>query len=146
MANALFQRLATVGLSITVVAMDYVALRVERRKDPYSGVACSMSSAPWNAPPVGPICGGVMERLAFRVMHLISAIRHARARRAALSREFDVARRMQELEESCVPSDLHPNPLAAGVVASWQLMVTAAGTVICGAVTSCTVITCVHVL
>ena len=37
-------------------------------------------------------------------------------------------------------------PVAADVLSSWQFTVTLAGQVIIGAVTSCTVIVCTHVL
>lgn len=53
-------------------------------------------------------------------MNLLDALHHVRARRRALARDFDVARQMARLEESCVPSYLHANPLAAGV-AWWRL-------------------------
>lgn len=42
-------------------------------------------------------------------------------RRRELRREFDIAQRFREIEESCVPSYCHPNPLAAGV-AWWRLL------------------------
>jgi 2-polyprenyl-3-methyl-5-hydroxy-6-metoxy-1,4-benzoquinol methylase len=45
-------------------------------------------------------------------------------RRAALRSHFDVARQFKELEESCIPSYLHKNSLAAWV--SWMRLVEAA--------------------
>ena len=45
-------------------------------------------------------------------------------RRAALKRQFDVAESFKALEESCIPSYLHPNP-AAAAVAWWRLAVAA---------------------
>jgi SAM-dependent methyltransferase len=48
----------------------------------------------------------------------LRALRHIAARRAALAREFDVGRHMERIEESCVPSYVHPNLLAAG--AAWS--------------------------
>jgi hypothetical protein len=43
-----------------------------------------------------------------------------RRRRAELRRRLDPGRNLEALEESCVPSYCHPNPLAAGV-AWWRL-------------------------
>ncbi len=57
-------------------------------------------------------------------MRWTDAIRYVRARRAALAEEFDPKRSLSELEESCIPSYLHPNPLAAGV-AWWRLFAAA---------------------
>jgi len=42
-------------------------------------------------------------------------VQHVIRRRAALRRRFDPAREMADIEETCIPSYLHPNPLAAGV-------------------------------
>jgi hypothetical protein len=46
-------------------------------------------------------------------------------RRAELRRRLDPSRNLEALEESCVPSYCHPNPLAAGV-AWWRLAKVAA--------------------
>jgi SAM-dependent methyltransferase len=48
-----------------------------------------------------------------------------RSRRAALKAQFDVRREFQEIEESCVPSYLHDNPLAAWT--AWSRLTAAAG-------------------
>jgi SAM-dependent methyltransferase len=50
--------------------------------------------------------------------------RGARDRRAALKLHFDVARQFEALEETCIPSYLHGNSLAAWV--SWTRLVEAA--------------------
>jgi 2-polyprenyl-3-methyl-5-hydroxy-6-metoxy-1,4-benzoquinol methylase len=55
----------------------------------------------------------------FRPAHL----RAIRARRRVLRHELDVAHRFDELEESCVPSYCHANPLAAGV--AWMRLLVA---------------------
>ncbi len=47
-----------------------------------------------------------------------------RERRAELKRRLDVARRFEQLEESCVPSYVHPNPAAASV--AWMRLLNAA--------------------
>jgi hypothetical protein len=54
----------------------------------------------------------------------LSTISHIRTRRAALRRRFDVARQMQALEETCIPSYLHPN-VAAEAVALGRLFAAA---------------------
>ena len=46
---------------------------------------------------------------------MMSAVGHVVRRRAALRRRFDPAREMAAIEETCIPSYLHPNPLASGV-------------------------------
>jgi 2-polyprenyl-3-methyl-5-hydroxy-6-metoxy-1,4-benzoquinol methylase len=46
---------------------------------------------------------------------VISAINHIRTRRKALRQRFDVAQQMHAIEESCIPSYLHPNLAAAAV-------------------------------
>jgi hypothetical protein len=51
-------------------------------------------------------------------------LRHIRARRRALRDSFSVAAQFAALEESCVPSYLHPNPLLA--YAAWWRLLTAA--------------------
>lgn len=50
----------------------------------------------------------------------MNAVRHVLRRRAALARHFDIRHEFARVEESCVPSYLHRNPLAAGV-AWWRL-------------------------
>src|SRR5262244_3498620 len=50
----------------------------------------------------------------------VGKIRHVRLRRRELEAQFDVARDMEKIEETCVPSYLHGNPLAASV-AWWRL-------------------------
>lgn len=47
-----------------------------------------------------------------------------RERRRVLRKEFDVAKRFEELEETCVPSYLHQNPVASGI-AWWRLAMAA---------------------
>ena len=47
-----------------------------------------------------------------------------RERRAALRTQFDVQREFEQIEESCVPSYLHANPLAAWT--AWSRLSTAA--------------------
>lgn len=55
---------------------------------------------------------------------MMSAISHVVTRRRALRRQFDVARQMSVLEETCVPSYLHPNWAASGV--AWARLFAAA--------------------
>jgi 2-polyprenyl-3-methyl-5-hydroxy-6-metoxy-1,4-benzoquinol methylase len=50
----------------------------------------------------------------------INKIHHVRLRRRELTRQFDVSRQMEKIEETCVPSYLHRNVLASGV-AWWRL-------------------------
>ena len=57
-------------------------------------------------------------------MSLNRKLQVVRRRRAALKARFDVARTFEALEETCVPSYLHPNPLAAAV-SWWRLMAAA---------------------
>ena len=52
-----------------------------------------------------------------RARRVYAELLRIRGRRAALRAEFDIARDFRELEESCVPSYCHPNPLAAAI--SW---------------------------
>ena len=47
-----------------------------------------------------------------------------RERRAALRQHFDVVHQFEALEESCVPSYLHKNPIASGI-ALWRLALAA---------------------
>lgn len=46
---------------------------------------------------------------------MISAIQHVIDRRRILNRRFDVAAQFEEIEETCIPSYLHGNVLAAAV-------------------------------
>lgn len=55
---------------------------------------------------------------------MIGTLSHIRQRRSALRRSIDVKGAFEEWEESCVPSYVHPNPLAAYV--SWQRLFVAA--------------------
>jgi 2-polyprenyl-3-methyl-5-hydroxy-6-metoxy-1,4-benzoquinol methylase len=55
---------------------------------------------------------------------MIAEIAHIQARRAALRVRFDVSRQMEAIEETCIPSYLHPNVVAAGV--AWMRLFTAA--------------------
>lgn len=55
---------------------------------------------------------------------MISMLKHIRNRRAELRKSIDVASHFEEWEESCVPSYLHGNPLAAYV--SWRRLFKAA--------------------
>ncbi len=50
----------------------------------------------------------------------INKIQHVQLRRRELANNFDVAREMETIEETCVPSYLHNNLLAASV-AWWRL-------------------------
>ncbi len=59
-----------------------------------------------------------------RLMDRLLLPRSVRGRRAALKLHFDVARQFEELEETCIPSYLHGNSLAAWV--SWTRLVEAA--------------------
>src|SRR3954471_23261411 len=62
-----------------------------------------------------------------RLRHLVDRLlfpREVRDRLSALRCHFDVRRQLKELEESCIPSYLHSNPLAAWV--SWSRLVVAA--------------------
>lgn len=54
---------------------------------------------------------------------LFDALEMAYRRRRALRERFDVARSFSALEESCVPSYAHRNPIAAAV--AWQRLLTA---------------------
>lgn len=54
----------------------------------------------------------------------MNSIRHVLRRRAELSRRFDIQRQFEQIEETCVPSYLHGNPLAAAV-AWWRLFAAA---------------------
>lgn len=54
----------------------------------------------------------------------MSLLAHVRARREALRRRFDVAMAFERLEESCVPSYVHGNLLAAAV--AWSRLASAA--------------------
>lgn len=56
---------------------------------------------------------------------MMSAVRHVMRRRATLRQRFDPAREMATIEETCIPSYLHPNPLAAGV--AWMRLFAAMG-------------------
>lgn len=49
---------------------------------------------------------------------MIEALKHIRDRRAVLRSRFDVKRQMEAIEETCIPSYLHPNFAAAGV--AWR--------------------------
>lgn len=51
---------------------------------------------------------------------LLPSLDLARRRRARLQAQLDIRRQLEALEESCVPSYCHPNPLAAAV-AWWRL-------------------------
>ncbi len=53
-------------------------------------------------------------------MNLFQLIRQ---RRRQLRSDFDIERQMSEIEESCIPSYCHPNPLAAAI--SWWRLVAA---------------------
>lgn len=55
---------------------------------------------------------------------MTSMLSHIRRRRRELRRSIDVERSFEQWEESCVPSYVHPNPLAAYV--SWQRLFVAA--------------------
>ncbi len=55
---------------------------------------------------------------------MLSALAHCRTRRAVLRTRFDVARQMDAIEETCIPSYLHPNWAAAGV--AWARLFAAA--------------------
>lgn len=55
---------------------------------------------------------------------LLAPIRHAVTRRRVLRARFELARQREQLEESCIPSYLHPNP-AAAAVAWWRLFAAA---------------------
>jgi SAM-dependent methyltransferase len=48
-------------------------------------------------------------------------LRTIRRRRAELRTAFDIAHSFETIEESCVPSYCHPNPLAAGI-SWWRLL------------------------
>src|SRR5215470_14003763 len=50
----------------------------------------------------------------------VGRIGHVRLRRRELAKQFDVAREMEKIEETCVPSYVHANLLAASV-AWWSL-------------------------
>lgn len=52
---------------------------------------------------------------------MLNTTRRVLARRKALARRFDIAREFERIEESCIPSYLHRNPLAAAV-AWWRLI------------------------
>src|SRR5665213_1585089 len=52
----------------------------------------------------------------------MNRLEHIRRRRAALAQRFHVASQFEQIEETCVPSYLHRNFLAAGV-AWWRLFV-----------------------
>jgi SAM-dependent methyltransferase len=54
----------------------------------------------------------------------MKVLRHARKRRQLLRRSIDVEGAFEQWEESCVPSYVHPNPLAAYV--SWKRLFVAA--------------------
>ncbi len=54
----------------------------------------------------------------------LNYVLHVLRRRAELSRRFDVRREFARVEESCVPSYLHRNPLAAAA-AWWRLFAAA---------------------
>ncbi|WP_158930671.1 bifunctional 2-polyprenyl-6-hydroxyphenol methylase/3-demethylubiquinol 3-O-methyltransferase UbiG [Acidisphaera sp. S103] len=54
----------------------------------------------------------------------MSAIAHIFTRRRELKQRFDVARQMTEIEETCIPSYLHPNLAAAAV--AWARLFAAA--------------------
>jgi len=55
----------------------------------------------------------------------LNHLRHILHRRAELSRRFDLRHDFERVEETCVPSYLHRNPLAAG--AAWWRLFAAAG-------------------
>lgn len=55
---------------------------------------------------------------------MIGMMSHIRRRRAELRKAIDVQSSFEQWEESCVPSYLHPNPLAAYV--SWRRLFVAA--------------------
>jgi hypothetical protein len=55
---------------------------------------------------------------------ILNPIAHVMARRRALRARFDVARQLEQLEETCVLSYLHRNP-AAAAVAWWRLFAAA---------------------
>lgn len=55
---------------------------------------------------------------------MLSALAHCRTRRAVLRTRFDVARQMDAIEETCIPSYLHPNWAAASV--AWARLFAAA--------------------
>jgi SAM-dependent methyltransferase len=54
----------------------------------------------------------------------LAQIAHAKQRRRALKQRFNIPRQMAELEETCIPSYLHPNLAAAGV--AWLRLFAAA--------------------
>jgi 2-polyprenyl-3-methyl-5-hydroxy-6-metoxy-1,4-benzoquinol methylase len=54
----------------------------------------------------------------------MSAIAHVRVRRRALKQRFDVARQMIAIQETCIPSYVHPNLAAAAV--AWGRLFAAA--------------------
>lgn len=51
----------------------------------------------------------------------VKTLRTIRRRRAELRTAFDIAHSFESIEESCVPSYCHPNPLAAGI-SWWRLL------------------------
>jgi SAM-dependent methyltransferase len=55
---------------------------------------------------------------------VIAVVAHIRTRRRLLAQRFDVARQMSAIEETCIPSYLHPNLAAAGV--AWARLFAAA--------------------
>jgi 2-polyprenyl-3-methyl-5-hydroxy-6-metoxy-1,4-benzoquinol methylase len=55
---------------------------------------------------------------------MLAEIAHIQTRRIALRARFDVRRQMRAIEETCIPSYLHPNVAAAGV--AWMRLFTAA--------------------
>ena len=55
---------------------------------------------------------------------MFTALAHVGNRRKALRARFDVARQMEAIEETCIPSYLHSNPAAAGT--AWARLFVAA--------------------
>ncbi len=56
--------------------------------------------------------------------HILKTLKLVRERRRALQQHFDVAKRFEELEETCVPSYVHRNPVASAI--AWWRLLTAA--------------------
>lgn len=63
--------------------------------------------------PVDRPCGGDLRKR-------LNRIQHVQLRRRELADQFDVARDMEDIEETCIPSYLHRN-VAAAAVAWWRL-------------------------
>lgn len=56
--------------------------------------------------------------------YILNIFAVVRERRRVLRQHFDVTKQFEELEETCVPSYVHANPLASGI-AWWRLVVAA---------------------